>query len=167
MNPLNHFLFALNMVLIFLDSSVSLFFIVLFCLLFGNLVDLDHLLNKKAPWYHKRTWIQEPFGFLVIGFPIAIALSFLNKSFFLLVLIPYASHLILDYFCIHEAYPLAPFSKLKKREGFGIFRADFPFIRMDYSKSWKRRIESIHHVTVSENYFLIFNLCLLFFLIVF
>ncbi len=146
MNSLNHFIFSLAFCLIFLElTPLNLFFIILFSFVFSVLIDLDHLFSKNKPWFRRRSWIQEPFGFLFLGLPIAIILSLFNKKFFLLVCIPYLTHILLDYFCVFETFPLAPFSRIKKREGMGLF--------IPSSKRWERRIKK----GISEKYFLIFN----------
>lgn len=143
------------MCLIFLEiDSINLFYIGLFSLIFAVLIDYDHKFGKKKPWYHQRTWVQEPFGFILIGLPLALILSLINKIFFVLVIIPYLSHIFLDYLCVFETFPLAPFSKIKKKEGIGIF--------IPSSEKWKRRIKK----GISESYFLYFNL-ILFLLVLF
>lgn len=83
---------------------------------FGILIDYDHIFNEKAHWYHKRTWIQEPFGFVLIGLPLAVIINLVNKIFFILVIIPFWGHIFLDYLCVHEACLLAPFSQIKKKK---------------------------------------------------
>jgi len=135
--------------------------IILFSLIFGILIDYDHKFNKKAPWYHKRTWIQEPFGFLIIGLPLSFILGKIDKIFFILVLIPYASHIFLDYLCIFETYPLAPFLKIKKKEGLGIFIPDNLFIKSENTQKWARRVREKNIKGISENYFTLFNLIFL------
>lgn len=168
MNGINHFIFAINLCLIFLGiSSSNLVFIILFSLMFGVLLDIDHLFNRSSQWYHKRTWVQEPVGFVLIGIPLAFAISMLDRIFLSLVLIPYASHIVLDYLCIFETYPFAPFSKVKKREGLGIFIPDDLFIRSKNSKMWSKRVKIKNIEGISENYFTIFNLILLFSILVF
>lgn len=160
MNWKNHLIFAVSVCLIFLPFNlINVASIVLFSLIFSVLIDYDHKLNKKAPWYHKRTWVQEPFGFVIIGLPLALILSAINKNFFILVSISYVSHIFLDYLCIYETCPLAPFSNIKKREGLGIFVPD--------SKKWLKRVKRKKMKGVSENYFLFFNLILLAILILF
>ncbi|MEM5790759.1 MAG: hypothetical protein QXP77_01785 [Candidatus Aenigmatarchaeota archaeon] len=109
---------------------------------------MDHFYKKlKKPWDARRTWIQEPFGLILVGFPIALLLGLINQSFFWLSLISYSSHILLDYLCIFETFPLSPFSKIKKPKGMGIF---IPFYY-----NWKIKGK------VSENYFLVANLILL------
>ncbi len=162
MNKVNHFIFALNLCLLFLELNVlNLAYIAIFSLTFGVLLDLDHKFNKKAPWYHRRTWIQEPLGFIFIGLPLARLLSLIDKSFFILVSIPYLSHILLDYICIFETYPLAPFLKVRKKEGIGIFIPDDLFVKSENSEKWIKRVKSKSINGVSENYFTLFNLVLL------
>jgi hypothetical protein len=163
MNPLNHFIFAVGISLIFVDLTLgNILLILVFSLIFANLIDIDHFLNKKAPWYHKRTWIQEPFGVIFIGLPLAILLSFFNKIYFILVIVPYISHLILDYLCTYRTYPLSPFSNWEKEEGKGIFFADNLFSKTRNSIKWQNRTNSRG---ISENYFTLFNFILLIFVI--
>ncbi len=168
MNWLNHYIFAVSMCLLFLETNLyNLLFILLFSLVFGTMMDIDHALNKKAPWYHKKMWIQEPLSLVLIGLPIAVVLSFVDKMFFVLVLVPYASHIFLDYLCVSEAHPLAPFSKIKKKEGLGIFIADDLFRKTQNSKDWARRAKAKGMKAVSENYFTLFNVLLLVAVVIF
>jgi len=122
MNQLNHFLFAFILLILFFHNTASLTEILIFSIVFAAMLDLDHLISLtllKKPFWHHRTWIQEPFGFLFIAIPIATILALLFKSYyFFLVIIPYASHIFLDYLTIHEVSPLAPFSKKEIMEGF-------------------------------------------------
>ncbi len=156
MNKLNHFIFALALCLIFVELNfLNLFYSILFTLIFAVFIDYDHKIFKKKPWFHQRTWIQEPLGFVFIAIPTAFLLSFLNELFFTLVLVPYGTHILLDYLCVFETYPLAPFSKVKKREGLGIF--------IPNSEKWKEwQIKG-----VSENYFLVFNIIFIFLILIF
>ena len=161
MNWLNHFIFAISLSLIFVELNfINLIFVIVFSLLFGVLIDLDHKFNRRAPWYHKRTWIQEPLGFVLVGLPLALVLSLINKNFFILVLVPYFSQTLLDYLCVYEAYPLAPFSKIKKKEGWGLFIPDNLLVKSENSRKWAERIKVKKIKGISENYFTIFNLIL-------
>lgn len=147
MNSINHFIFSLSLCLL-LGFNQSIELPIIFSFVFAVLIDLDHFYKKiKKPWEARRTWIQEPLGLILVGFPLALLLSFINKSFLLLTLIPYSSHIFLDYLCVFEAFPLAPFSKIKKPKGMGVF---IPF----YFK-WKMKGK------ISENYFLMTNLIFL------
>lgn len=150
MNSINHFIFSISLCLIFLElSSINLFYIIFFTLIFAVLIDYDHKFHEeKKSWYNQRTWVQEPFGFILIELPLALILSLINKIFFVLVIIPSLTHIFLDYLCIFGTSPLAPFSKVKKKEGMGIF--------IPSSEKWKMRAKG----KISENYFLIFNLLL-------
>jgi hypothetical protein len=116
---------------------------------------------KGISWHCRRTWREEPFGFTFIGLPLAFILSFLNKIFWILILVPYGSHIFLDYLCIFEVYPLAPFSKLKKKEGFGIFVPDNLFKKSENSKRWRKRVRERNIKGISENYFTLINFILL------
>ena len=168
MNPINHFIFAISLCLTFVELNfVNIVFVVLFSLIFGILIDYDHIFNKKAHWYHKRTWIQEPFVFVLIGLTLAAILSLVKKIFFILVIVPFLGHIFLDYLCVHEACPLAPFSKIKKKEGLGIFISDNLFVRSQNSKKWAERVKARNIEGVSENYFTLFNLVLLIIILLF
>jgi len=162
MNKLNHFVFAFALCLLLLDVSPrNVFLSALFSLVFGVLVDYDHVINKEAPWYHKRTWIQEPLGLLLIGAPLAWLLSLVDRALLVLVLAPYASHILLDYLCVFEACPLAPFSEVRKKEGWGIFVPDDLFSKSENAKRWARRVKEKGIRGISENYFTPFNLAFL------
>ncbi len=124
MNGLNHFLVPFGILYALFHTSLPIVEVIMFSLLFGTLLDAELLLGKfllKKPAHHLRTWIQEPFGILFLGMPLAIGLSAIKGEYFWLVLIPYTSHVILDYLTIHEVCPLAPFSK--KMKEVGIFKA--------------------------------------------
>jgi membrane-bound metal-dependent hydrolase YbcI (DUF457 family) len=151
MNPLNHFLFAAGMCLIFLGGDAGLLRVAVFSMVFGVLIDLDHAFGDK-PWHLRRTWLQELGGFLVLGLPLALVLSRVNGEFFILVSVPYISHILLDYLCVFEARPLAPFSGVKKKEGLGIFIPD-DLYKSANSKRWKRRAKAKKLKGISENYF--------------
>ena len=122
MNWLNHFLFSISLLFIFLGKIASINEIIIFTIIFAIFIDLDilfkrYLLKEKSK--DNRSWIQEPFGLIFIGIPIGLILSFLIKPIsFFLVIIPYASHIFLDYISIHNVFPLSPFSRLKVRVGF-------------------------------------------------
>ena len=155
MNKMNHFIFALTLCLIFLPPSLlNLSLAIVFSFLFGVAIDYDHDFDLKDPWYRKRTWVQEPFGLIFIGLPLALVLSRLDDIFFPLILVPYVSHILLDYLCIFETFPLAPFSSFKKREGLGIF--------IPNSERWLKRVRRKKLKGIPENYFLPFNFLLLF-----
>jgi hypothetical protein len=71
----------------------------------------------------------------------------------------------LDYLCVFETYPLAPLLKIKKKEGLGIFIPDDLFVRHEDSKKWARRVKIKKIRGISENYFTIFALLLLIFIL--
>ena len=148
MNWLNHFLLSFNLLFWILGETASLKEIAVSSVIFGVLLDLDHAAKKlftKEKMY-LRTWIQEPFGFAVIGISIAVILSVLVKPYyFALVLVPYLSHIVLDYLTVNEVSPFAPFSKKRFRLG---FIRQFP--ESVYSSSYKKGI--------SENYVLAVNI---------
>ena len=162
MNWLNHFIFALGACLLFIPvTPVNVLLAVLFSLVFGVLIDLDHEFNRRAPWYCRRTWVQEPTGLVILGLPLSFILGAVNKIFFALILIPYATHILLDYLCVFETRPLTPFLKIRKREGTGIFIPDNLFIKSENSRKWARRVKSKNIRGISENYFTLFGLIFL------
>ncbi len=91
----------------------------LFSFLFAVLIDLDILVGRRLgkPRHHSRTWVQEPFGVLILAVPIGLIAQQFIAHGFILVIIPYASHIILDYLSHHEVSPLAPFKKWDIRVG--------------------------------------------------
>lgn len=158
MNWLNHFIFAVWVCFLLVPPSLTNALLVTsFSLVFGVLIDLDHRFNRRAPWYRKRTWIQEPPALVTVGLPVSLLLSRIDEIFFVLVLVPYASHVLLDYLCVFEASPLAPFSKVKKREGLGVFIPDSFLVKSENSKKWERRVRDKNIKGISENYFTPFN----------
>ena len=161
MNPFNHFLISFNVLLIIFHRYSGIGELVIFSLIFGTLLDVDGLvcarrrksnhrfgikLIKKVDKGDLRSWLQEPFGFLIIGVPIGLFLGFFFKPvYFFFVIIPYALHIILDYITIHETIrPLAPFSK--KIIKTGVFRPK-------PAPAWFKQNNGI-----SENYVLILNI---------
>ena len=145
MNWINHFIFSIICLKSIVEQA-SFSEIIIFSLLFSVLVDLDlaYSIINRNPRHHLRTWVQEPLAILIIGLPIAVILSLVKPYYLLMVLIPYASHVLLDYITIHEVEPFAPFSK--KKINVGIVRA-FPA---------KPAIKA-----VSEHYMLMLNIILL------
>lgn len=77
----------------------------------------------------------------MVGLPLAFILSRIDKAFFILVSIPYLSHILLDYLCVFEARPLAPLFRIKKKEGLGIFIPDDLYKSVN-SKRWKERAKA-------------------------
>lgn len=156
MNSLNHALTALTLTLLVVRvDAAGVLEALTATLVFAVLIDLDHRLSRGAPWYLRRTWVQEPLGLLVIGFPTALALSLAtgNPELAALVLVPYTSHVALDYLCIFEARPLAPLTaKVVKREGLGIFYPD-DLVGSENAVRWLRRVRERGYRAVSENYF--------------
>lgn len=152
MNPLNHWLFALSLLILLFSEIANLKELMLFALLFGALIDVDMIFGKllHKPDRHLRTWFQEPFGFLVVGLPLGLILATIKPYYFFLVTIPYFSHIFLDYLTIHEAEPLTPFSKRKVRLGW-----IKPFPAPQWFKN--ERIKT----GISENYVLLMNVIVL------
>jgi len=170
MNRLNHWLFSIILGIFSLKylrafNLFNFFLAVVFTILVNEII-LKHpsileAERKGIPWYSRRTWREEPFGFIFIGLPLAFVLSFLDKIFWILILVPYGSHIFLDYLCIFETYSLAPFSKFKKKEGIGIFFPDDLFKKSENSKRWAKRIKEKNIKGISENYFTLINIILL------
>ena len=156
MNSVNHGLIALALTFLFVNPHTpNVLWAVVTALVFGVLIDTDHYLNKGAPWFHKRTWVQEPAGLLIIGVPAALTAALLLNipTATWLVLAPYASHIVLDYLCIFEAHPLAPLTyRVVKREGLGLFYPDDLWGSVNAVK-WFRRVKECGYRAVSENYF--------------
>jgi membrane-bound metal-dependent hydrolase YbcI (DUF457 family) len=127
MNIVNHIIIAFAAMLLVFPSHPPLV-LLWFAFVFGGLVDLDGVIlsllhRKKVTSWRKaekywRTFVQEPLGFVLIGFPLAILAEYLRPGSFLLVIFPYASHIIIDYISMHDVQPLAPFSKKKCRVGY-------------------------------------------------
>lgn len=120
MNWPNHFLVAFNLLYFLFFPETNILTIILFCMIFGLFLDLDfiipNLINKKRK--HHRTFVQEPFGLILIALPISLILSLINKTYFWLAFLPYLSHITIDYLSIHKVYPLNPFSKKEINTGF-------------------------------------------------
>ncbi len=123
-----------------------------FALGFGVLLDLGILLGKRRdlPQEHRRTMFQEPPGLVIFGVPAALLLSRLNPDFFLMSIIPFGLHITQDYMTRHEVMPFAPLGRKKYRTG---------FIRPAPAPVWAGR------GGISENYMLLLNIALCFFLV--
>ena len=169
MNKINHHIFSISTGILFFDriNILNISLLVLFTILVNIFLDYFHGSIEKAekqnkPWYHRRTWIEEPLGFVFIAIPTALLFSFINKIFLILILVPYGTHILLDYLCIFETCPLAPLSyKIKKREGLGIFIPDDLFRKSENSRRWEKRVRDKGIKGISENFFTIFNFILL------
>ena len=121
MNSLTHFLVSFDITYLLFHNYAGLWEIVLFSFVFSVLVDIDvwYALIKKKGKSHLRTWIQEPLGLAMLGFPIGLILSVVFEPIYLLlVIIPYSLHIILDYFTCHLTSPLAPVDKKPIEIGF-------------------------------------------------
>ena len=150
MNKYNHFLTSFLVLFVLFFPRISLIEIIMFSYIFGVFLDKNQKIGKylKKPEHHRRTWIEEPFGFLLIGIPAGILLSVIRPEYFLLTVIPYGIHIIQDYLTIHEVSPLAPFSSKPIKCGF--FKAMPP-------ASWYTGEET----GISEKYVLFVNIALL------
>jgi hypothetical protein len=121
-------------ILLFFTREIDLIDYFLFISL-SIFMDLDHVVNLllKRSKMHLRSFIQEPFAIGMIGIPLGIGLSWIFNDFiyFWLTILLYSLHVVLDYSCIFEAYPLDPFSKrIIKPEGYGfIFPITYHFGR--------------------------------------
>ncbi len=156
MNAFNHFLASFNVLALLFKDRVSLKEILLFSVIFGVMIDLDHKIGERMnkPVHHRRTWIEEPFGLLLIGLPIGLLLSLIKKEYFFLTIIPYALQVFLDYITLHEVSPLAPFSNKNLKTGF--------------FKSWpKAEWYSGNEKGLSEKYFFFLNLIIFCLIIIF
>jgi len=121
-------------ILLFFTREIYLIDYFLFIFL-STFMDLDHVVNLllKRSKNHLRSFIQEPFAIGMVGIPLGIVLSWIFNDFiyFWLRILLYSLHVILDYSCVFEAYPLDPFSKrIIKPEGYGfIFPITYHFGR--------------------------------------
>ena len=162
MYGLTHFLFAFNLLVIFFGNVALVKEIIIFTFVFAVLLDLDFITRMyllKHEGHNLRTLLQEPLGILFIGLPIGLVLSFLFKSYYLpLTIIPFSSHIFLDYVTVHEVYPFLPFSKKKVKVGF--IKQLIPSAR-DISKN-----NFLNFKEFNEYYVLLINLVVTVFLIV-
>jgi membrane-bound metal-dependent hydrolase YbcI (DUF457 family) len=122
MNWITHFLFSMNLLLIFLGSQATIKEMIIFTIIFALFVDLDFIFTTyvlKKEGLNHRTLLQEPFGLLFIGVPIGLLFGyFFQAYYFFLVIIPFFSHIFLDYVTIHNVHPYLPFSKKEIKVGF-------------------------------------------------
>jgi hypothetical protein len=153
MNSLTHFLFALNMLLLFFRDE-SVLTLCLFAVVFGALLDIDQIPSffAKKKTNFRRTWMQEPFGLVVLGIPLDIMAHYILGTPFFMVIIPYVSHLFLDYISLHEVAPYSPFKKKIVQTG---------FIKPFPCPEWNKQKKGI-----SEIYILLANAILSIFLII-
>ena len=122
MHSATHFVTAFTLSYILVSKLVPLEVIIVWSLLFGVFVDLDIVLGSiyRSRKGFLRTCFQEPFGLLVGGLPLALASTYIfnNWAYSLLVLVPWGSHIVLDYLAVREVRPLLPFSEKKILVGF-------------------------------------------------
>ena len=118
MNPLNHLLVPFVILNYLFPGHYTE--ALLFAFFFGPCIDADLAFSlwRGKPLNHLRTWFQEPFGVLFVGVPAGLLLSMIKPEYFLFTIIPYASHIMMDYITHHTVSPLAPFSKKKYKVGF-------------------------------------------------
>lgn len=149
MNPLNHFLTNLNVLLLVGFSGISIFEMVVFALIFGVVLDLNQIVGAmiKKPINHRRTWVEEPFGIIILGLPLGFLLYFIEPNYLPITIISYACHIGLDYLTIHEVSPFSPFFDKKIKTG--VFKS---FPRAAWFKGNKG---------ISENYVTLLNIILL------
>ncbi|MHA1377017.1 MAG: hypothetical protein ACTSRG_01420 [Candidatus Helarchaeota archaeon] len=154
MIAVTHFFIGLLTGSFFFGNELFSFQNVLIILVFSNGLDLDHLYKfNSRPKNHLRTFVQEPFGFLIIGVPSAILLGcVLGPIYVWTVLSLYSNHIIADYLCIFDAYPLDPFNKkIVKREGMGII--------LTLEREWLKRSSNFPN-KINEGAVLIGLVCL-------
>ena len=148
MHSLSHALAGLIVgILFFFNREILLRDYILFIIL-STFMDLDHIVSlfRNKSKYHLRTSIQEPFAVFFVGIPFGYVLFWLFGDFiyFWLCILLYIVHVGLDYLCIFEAFPLAPFStKIIKHEGQGFI---FPVV-----SEWKERKKEFPK-TIDEKY---------------
>ncbi|MFX0140616.1 MAG: metal-dependent hydrolase [Candidatus Hodarchaeota archaeon] len=134
MNNITHFLIGILIGTIFFTQNLFSLENIIIILVFSNLLDLDHLIkyNSRSK-SHLRSFIQEHLAILMIGVPVGLALGFyLGFNYFWAVISLYSAHIIADYLCIFETYPLDPFNtKIVKEEGEGLV--------IPLSIYWKKR----------------------------
>ena len=149
MNFINHIIVGIIVgILLFFKQTIYYYDVILFIVL-SFYMDLDHFFKKnKRSIYHLRTFIQEPLAILWLGIPVGLMLFLIFKSnlYFWLSPLLFLTHVILDYICIFETYPLDPITqKIIKKEGYGIF---FPI-----GPGWGKRKKEFPK-SINELYFL-------------
>ncbi len=161
MNTVTHFLIGLLVGSIFFGNDLFYIENIMLILIFSNAIDLDHLVAYKfRPKNHLRTFIQEPLAILLIGVPSGLVIAyFLGFDYFWAVICLYGAHVLSDYLCIFETWPLDPFNtKIVKEEGRGVV--------VTLEKYWlKRRSEFPHKI--NEACILIGMICLNFIILYF
>src|SRR3989338_3625541 len=112
MNPINHVLTSYILLYLIFSESATAAELFVFAVVFGALIDINKLLGRwmRKPLHHQRTWIEEPFGVLLVGVPAGLALSLIKSEYFWMTLLPYAVHVLQDYLAVHEVSLLARFS---------------------------------------------------------
>lgn len=154
MIAVTHFFIGLLIGSSFFGRDLFTFQNFLIILIYSNGLDLDHLYKfNSRPKNHLRTFIQEPFGFLILGIPSAIILAyFLGYIYFWVVFCLYGIHIIADYCCIFETYPLDPFNReIVKKEGMGII--------LTFEKEWLQKRKKFPY-RINEIFIIIVLICL-------
>lgn len=150
----DHLMASFTVLFLLFHNSVSLPEIIVFAVVWGVLIDTDQLIGRyiKKPVGHRRTWIEEPFGLLFFGVPAGLILSAFKPEYFLMTIIPYGLHIVMDYISIHKVSPLAPFSDREYLVG---------FIRAFPRYNWCTE----EHKGIPEYYFTVINVLALILLI--
>lgn len=142
----NHFLLAANLLMALFHDRASFGEIAVISLVFGVLVDLDLVVNKffHTEKQYRRSFIQEPLGIFIVGFPLSWAAGLVNSLYFWMALTSYVSHVCADYLTVHQVRPWAPLSK--KSIKLGLIK---PIMKDDIS---------LHASGFPERYVLMMNL---------
>jgi len=84
MNKYNHFLISFIVLFLMFGNNVSIIEIAIFSYVFGLLLDLNLKIGEylKKQSNHRRTWIEEPFGLVLIGGSSRINVKFSKKLLF-------------------------------------------------------------------------------------
>ncbi|HLP79182.1 MAG TPA: metal-dependent hydrolase [Acidobacteriota bacterium] len=139
MHWLNHVLLGVNSLLLFTHAPLSQ--ILIFGIVFSILPDLDIVIKyaKGERQGMLRTWSQEPISIALL-FVVALIWDFFSPGVFILVLLPYTLHILLDYCTVHTVHPYSPFAYDKVEVGFikGVPLKDFfrSFYRFEFHENW-------------------------------
>ena len=150
MLAITHFIIGIFVGALFFGDKMFTILNFLIIIAISNGIDLDHLYKMNSrPRNHLRTFIQEPFSLLIIALPAGLILNYFfgpDPNYFWAVMCLYTTHIIADYVCIFETYPLDPFNKsIVKKEGMGIvvtLEKDF----MNRKDEFKNKISEIYFI---------------------